>query len=134
MKKELTPEHRLAVLERRLKAQTRIAMAVLDANVLATLPEQIVLELGNRALTVEPFQDGTPGRHNKEGVAIRLKGQWLRKLGFEAGQTVRLTAPSPGILEIRRQENAEPSKEFQITAMRLDHAIEADEARKGKTT
>lgn len=53
-----------------------------------------------RKLTVEPH--GDPVREKKEaGSMIRLKGRWLRRLGFPPGASVELTAVSPGVLEIR---------------------------------
>lgn len=50
---------------------------------------------------------------------IRLKGHWLRKLGFAPGASVELTAISPGVLEIRLCGVAP-----------VHHAISLDEARK----
>lgn len=85
-----------------------------------------------RKLTVEPFGK-THGMYNGydcDGSTIRLKGQWLRRLGFEPGLTVELTAVSPGVLEIRLCGTPAPTESFQIMAHRLDIAIALDEQRK----
>ena len=82
-----------------------------------------------RKLTVEGFNSGAKYKA-PEASTIRLKGQWLRKLGFPAGAKVELTAISPGVLEIRLCGVAPTCPEFAITAHRLDHAIALDEARK----
>ena len=63
---------------------------------------------------------------------IRLKGQWLRKLGFAPGASVELAAISPGVLEIRLCGVAPVHPAFAITAHRLDVVIALDEARKAK--
>ena len=83
-----------------------------------------------RKLKIESMGDSARKYRHAPPVTIRLKGQWLRMLGFEAGKSVELTAISPGVLEIRLCGTRSPSREFQISAMRLDHAIAADEARK----
>ena len=80
-----------------------------------------------RKLTVEEHGGGY-GR--TAASTIRLKGQWLRSLGFPPGAKVELTAISPGVLEIRLCGVAPTCPEFAITAHRLDHAIALDEARK----
>ena len=64
------------------------------------------------------------------GATIRLKGQWLKRLGFSPQSFVELTAISPGVLEIRLCGVAPVHPEFQITAHRLDVALALDEARK----
>jgi hypothetical protein len=50
-----------------------------------------------RKLKVEAFRP--VAREN--GSTIRLKGQWLKRLGFAPGSSVELTAVGPGVLEIR---------------------------------
>ena len=64
------------------------------------------------------------------GSTIRLKGKWLRQLGFSPKSFVELTAVSPGVLEIRLCGVAPVARDFAITAHRLDHAIAIDEARR----
>lgn len=131
-----TLEDRLAALERAWRAsqKTKTVAAVLDSGVLAETFEAaaqaaLPLKPGCRRLAVEQFSDGAQFKAPIASL-IRLKGQWLTKLGFPPGQQVELKAVSRGVLEIRLCGTPEPSKEFQITAMRLDHAIEADKARK----
>ena len=67
------------------------------------------------------------------GSTIRLKGQWLKKLGFSPKSFVELTAISPGVLEIRLCGVAPVHPGFEIVAHRLDHAIALDAARKAVT-
>ena len=84
-----------------------------------------------RKLKIED-SGGRFGRYKHcKPVTITLRGQWLAQAGFPAGQSVVLTAISPGVIEIRVIGTPRPDHEFSIAAMRLDHAIEADRARKG---
>ena len=53
-----------------------------------------------RKLKVE-HGPGIYSRPARAGSMIRLKGQWLRRLGFPPGAAVELLAVSPGVLEIR---------------------------------
>jgi hypothetical protein len=78
-----------------------------------------------RTLKVESFNDGAKYQAPSASI-IRLKGQWLHKLGFDAGLSVELNAISPGVLEIRLCGRPAPSEGFQIAAMRLDHALAAE--------
>jgi len=61
---------------------------------------------------------------------IRISGKWLETAGFKPGERVTLALISPGLIEMRSGNAPEPSPDFQIAAMRLDHAIAADEARR----
>jgi hypothetical protein len=54
----------------------------------------------SRKLKVEYFNPTGKLRLNPASI-IRLKGQWLSRLGFGSGQYVELTAIPPGVLEIR---------------------------------
>lgn len=83
-----------------------------------------------RKLKVESMGDSTRKYKHAAPVTIRLKGQWLRRLGFEPGQSVELTAICPGVLEIRLCSIPREDKVFSIASIRLDHAIAADTARK----
>ena len=66
----------------------------------------------------------------KTTPVVRLKGRWLQAAGFPAGRHLQLTVISPGVIELRVMRMARaPSPEFQMAAMRLDHAIAADRAR-----
>ena len=80
-----------------------------------------------RKLKIEEFGGGF-GKDS--GSTIRVKGKWLKRLGFHPKAYVELTAISPGVLEIRLCGVAPICPEFAITAHRLDHAIALDEARK----
>ena len=75
-----------------------------------------------RKLTVKEFGGGY--RRGTPASTIRLKGQWLRRLGFEPGAAVELTAVSPGVLEIRLLAARPGDPVFHLAAMRLDHALE----------
>jgi hypothetical protein len=88
--------------------------------------------MSKRKLKIESMGDSTRKYRHAPPVTIRLKGQWLAQLGFEPGKYVDLIAVSPGVLEIRLCDTRPPSREFQIAAMRLDHAIAADQAGRGK--
>ena len=135
MKTERTFESRIEELRRLWRAsqqQSKPAVAVLDANAFEALRQTGLPFKNPRKLHVEFFSEQA-GPNPPKGSTIRLKGQWLHKLGFEAGQTVEITAKARGVLEIRVLEHLPPSPEFQIEAMRLDHAIAADEARKSQT-
>ena len=85
-----------------------------------------------RKLKIEADSDCSKRYKHCPPSKVRLKGQWLRRLGFEPGQYVELTVISRGVLELRLccANPALPSAEFGIAAMRLDHAIAADEARR----
>jgi len=83
-----------------------------------------------RKLKIETMGDASRQYRHAPPVTIRLKGQWLRQLGFEPGRSVELTAISPGVLEIRLCGTPKEDHVFSIAAMRLDHAIAADNARK----
>ena len=54
-----------------------------------------------RTLTIENFNPA--GRFHRVSSAslIRLKGCWLKQAGFPAGAQVKLSNPSPGVLELR---------------------------------
>jgi hypothetical protein len=106
--------------------KTKQTMKIQDAPFLIKAPHH-GKPTSKRTLKVEPFNPAAK-YHPAPASTIRLKGQWLHKLGFDAGQSVELTAISPGVLEIRLCDSPAPSKEFQIAAMRLDHALAADRA------
>lgn len=61
---------------------------------------------------------------------VRLSGKWLQAAGFNPGAHLDLTVISPGVIELRVCGQKRDDHEFSIAAMRLDHAIAADEARK----
>ena len=61
---------------------------------------------------------------------VRLCGKWLQAAGFAPGTHLDLTVVSPGVIELRVCGKPRNDQEFSIAAMRLDHAIAADEARK----
>lgn len=82
-----------------------------------------------RKLKIESSADATRKYRTCKPSVIRLKGQWLAQAGFPPGQSVELTAISPGVIEIRLCTVPLEDHTFHIAAMRLDHAIEA--AQKG---
>jgi hypothetical protein len=51
-----------------------------------------------RRIKVEQLGDGFR-RENRAG--IRLKGKWLRDLGFQPGGHVRVALVGPGVMELR---------------------------------
>lgn len=63
---------------------------------------------------------------------VRLKGKWLQAAGLAPGQYVTVTVVSPGVIELRLCGQPEPDGHYQIAALRLDKAIEADKERGGK--
>jgi hypothetical protein len=63
---------------------------------------------------------------------VRLAGKWLQAAGFNPGTHLELTVISPGVIELRVCGVPRVDHEFQIAAMRLDHAIAADEARRAR--
>jgi len=54
-----------------------------------------------RVLTVEDFNpNGRLARISRASL-LRLKGSWFKAAGFHAGQQIRVTNPSPGVIELR---------------------------------
>jgi hypothetical protein len=99
-----TIENRLAALERAWRAsqKPKTVAAVLDSGVLAETFEAakqaaLPLKPSCRTLAVEQFSDGAQFKAPIASM-IRLKGQWLTKLGFPPGQQVELKAVSRGVL------------------------------------
>ena len=75
-----------------------------------------------RRLKIEEM--GDPWRR-KTIAAIRLKGKWLREVGFSPGSHALVTVLSPGVLELRvaQCEAAEARAERLAVQARLDAAI-----------
>ena len=61
---------------------------------------------------------------------VRLCGKWLQAAGFEPDTHLELTVISRGVIELRVCGVPRADHEFEIAAMRLDHALAADAARK----
>jgi len=51
---------------------------------------------------------------------------------LSASERLTLTVLSPGVIEMRVCGAPAPTEAFHIAAMRLDHAIAADKARRGE--
>lgn len=56
-----------------------------------------------RRIKVEPIGDFWRMRNNSspEGAAIRLKGKWLRGVGFNPGGHAEVRQVAPGVMELR---------------------------------
>jgi hypothetical protein len=82
-----------------------------------------------RSLKIE--EAGDPYRY---GIVpkVRVSGKWLEAAGFPPGERLTLTVISPGVIEMRVCGAPAPTKAFHIAAMRLDHAIAADQASRGE--
>ncbi len=74
----------------------------------------------SRSLAVEPFGDPCRGQH---GAQVRLKGQWLRALGFEPGARVAITSPTPGTLQLTL-ETASTSADYHAALAALKHVLQ----------
>ncbi len=75
--------------------------------------------------TGDPFKYGIVPK-------VRITGKWLEAAGFPPGERLTLTLISPGVIEMRVCGAPAPTEAFHIAAMRLDHAIAADKARRGE--
>ena len=77
-----------------------------------------------RVLTVQ--EGGVDYRVANRPLRIRLRGQWLRRLGFAPGQKVEITVFGPGVLEVRLLSiSPPPSPELSAIASRIDAALDA---------
>ena len=61
-----------------------------------------------------------------------MRGKWLQAAGFPPGQCRTVKIVSTGVIEMRVCGKPAPTEAFHITAMCLDHAIAAAEARKAQ--
>jgi len=76
-----------------------------------------------RTLKVELLGDLWRG---KTFSGIRLKGHWLTKAGFPAGQNVTVSILSPGVMELRVFTESEdvPSRQARLQIQdRIDEAL-----------
>lgn len=69
--------------------------------------------------------------HQSRVPKVRLSGKWLQAAGFNPGTHLDLTVISPGVIELRVCGKPREDHELSIAAMRLDHALAAETARKG---
>lgn len=54
-----------------------------------------------RTLTIENFNPHGRFKQSSTASIIRLKGCWLKDAGFHAGAQIKVSNPSPGVLELR---------------------------------
>lgn len=73
------------------------------------------------------------GYHRQRRVPmLRLKGKWMAAAGFNPGQSIELTAISPGVIEIRVCSPVPLTGDsFQVMG-RLDAAIKRADAGKAR--
>lgn len=89
--------------------------------------------MSKRKIKIEEEIRLSPTKPYKLGVRVpkvRLCGKWLQAAGFNPGTHLELTVISQGVIELRVCGKPREDLEFSISAMRLDRAIAADEARK----
>jgi hypothetical protein len=55
----------------------------------------------SRVLTIEDFNPNGRFARASRASLLRLKGSWFKEAGLHAGQQVRVTYLSPGVIELR---------------------------------
>jgi len=77
-----------------------------------------------RNLTIEDFNPNGRFRRLSSASLIRLKGCWLKQAGFHAGAQVKVSNPSPGVLELRVCSPVQIDDSFVTTIHQLDAVLE----------